>query len=561
MTRTTGGEVLTDIQDFTCLVMVPGRFGLRVPLELLLRTLGKKDTLRIVKLFEGIDIIRWYEDEVGNIEVGPRNALEARIIVDSRMGGPSTEIEFVKRLLLEIHDQTGVMTDGREVTFGVELLRAIGPKGESNEYFRPYLREVAEALKQLRQQRGLQNPRLMLQEANLLREWAVGRDRIDSADTGIDNALAEVEAVVKSAFEILGQDKKNRALRTFLFNELTASLATRALRHTADARELKQFYEEANAALRQARMQDPDSYYPIDILSWFARTMIKEKVLDSVAESELLADVLSSFQTAESIELEVDQQLMLQKRRMQIAEVANLEDLEEAAFASLEEKGSCAGYYLRALRISGLPESAESATEVNARRLNDALTYLRSQKEKISADARCLDLMLDLWWIVSTGRKLFASERMLLPLSLSQWNECLAMVEAIEATGESKRPLVTAFIRGLAFFHLGRLEFAFQTFKELDRESERVMGRRRIVRSYIASAPTGVPQKFHGIVAWVAPDGVKGSVHIEELRRQIDFRPRDFGKPDITPRSSLGEFHIAFNFVGPIADPVSYYKG
>jgi hypothetical protein len=89
-------------------------------MELLLRTLQKKDNLRIVKLFEGIDIIRWYEDEVGNIEVGPRNALEARLIVDSRMGGPSTEIEFIRRLLIEIHDQTGAVNDGREVTFGVD---------------------------------------------------------------------------------------------------------------------------------------------------------------------------------------------------------------------------------------------------------------------------------------------------------------------------------------------------------------------------------------------------------------------------------------------------------
>ena len=561
VTRTTGGEVLTDIQDFTCLVMVPGRFGLQVPMELLLRTLQKKDTLRIVKLFEGIDIIRWYEDEVGNIEVGPRNALEARLIVDSRMGGPGTEIEFVRRLLLEIHDNAGTLSDGREVTFGVDLLRAIGPKGESKEYFRPFLRDVAAALKQLREQRGLQNPRLMLQEANLLREWAVGRDRIDPTDIGIDAALEEVENVVKSAFEILGQDRRNRALRTFLFNELTASLATRALRHTTNPKELTKFYQEANTALHQARMQDPDSYYPIDILSWFARTMIKEKVLDSMAESELLADVLSSFQVAESIELEANQQFMLQKRRMEIAEAANLKELEEDAFESLEKAGSRAGYYLRALRISGLPESAQTPTESNARRLNDALDYLRSQKDKIATDARCLDLMLDLWWVVSTGRKLFASERLAVPLGPSEWAECLSLVEAIEATGESNRPLVVAFVRGLAFFHLGRLELAFQTFKELNRESERVMGRRRVVRSYIASTPAGQPQKFHGTVAWVGADGAKGSVHVEELRRQIDFRPHDFGKPDITPRASLGEFHIAFNFVGPIADPLGYHKG
>jgi hypothetical protein len=492
--------------------------------------------------------------------VGPRNALEAKLIVDSRLGGPRTEIEFIRRLLLELRDQTGITNDGREVTFGVELVHAIGPKGEAKEYFRPYFRDIADGLKQLREQRGVQNPRLMLQEANLLREWAVGRDRIDPTDVGIDKAYEDVEVVVKSAFEVLGEDKRNRALRTFLFNELTASLASRALRHTTDPKELTKFYREANAALQQARMQDPNSYYPIDILSWFARMMIKGKVLDSVAESELLADVLSSFQVAESIELEVDQQVMLQKRRMEIAGVADLKNVEEDAFANLEEVGSCAGYYLRALRLSGLPESAESPTESNIQKLRKALEYLRSQREKIANDARCLDLMLDLWWVVNSGRKLFATERAAVPFSHEQWTECLGLVEAIESTGESKRPLVTTFVRGLAFFHLGQLEYAFQTFKELDRESERVMGRRRIVRSYVASVSGGQAQKYHGTVAWVAADGAKGSAHVEELRRQIDFRPRDFGRPDITPRTSLGEFHIAFNFVGPIADPISYFK-
>jgi hypothetical protein len=559
-TKTVGGEILTDIQDFTCLVMVPGRFGLRVPLELLLRTLGRKDKLRIVKLFEGIDIIRWFEDEVGNIEVGPRNALEARLVVDSRLGGPNSEVEFIRRLLLEIHDQSAVQTDGREVTFGVELLRAIGPKGESKDFFSPYFKDVADALKELREERGVENPRLMLQEANLLREWAVGRDRVDPTDANIDKALGEVESVVESAFASLGQDQRNRRLRTFLFNELTASLATRAVRHTSDPLALKKFYEEASAALQQARRQDPDSYYPIDILSWFARDMIGEGVLDSEGESELLADVLSSFQVADSMELDVNQQIMLQKRRMEIAGVANLKDVEESAFAALEAKGSCAGFYLRALRISGLPEAAEDPRKLNIMRLDEALGYLRSQKEKISGDARCLELLFDLWWIVTTGRRLFASERIAVPLSSEQWAECLGLVEGVEATGESKRPLVMAFVRGLALFHLGRLELAFQTFRELDRESERVMGRRRIVRSYIASTPSGAPQKFHGTVAWVAHEGIKGSAHVEELRRQIDFRPRDFGKPDITSRTSLGEFHIAFNFVGPIADPTSYYK-
>lgn len=44
------------------------------------------------------------------------------------------------------------------------------------------------------------------------------------------------------------------------------------------------------------------------------------------------------------------------------------------------------------------------------------------------------------------------------------------------------------------------------------------------------------------------------------LRNEIDFRPYEFGIQEPRPGVSLGEFHIAFNFRGPIADPAIFYK-
>jgi hypothetical protein len=43
-------------------------------------------------------------------------------------------------------------------------------------------------------------------------------------------------------------------------------------------------------------------------------------------------------------------------------------------------------------------------------------------------------------------------------------------------------------------------------------------------------------------------------------RSRIPFIPQQFGKPDILEGESPGEFHIAFNFLGPIADPIAYYS-
>jgi hypothetical protein len=97
-------------------------------------------------------------------------------------------------------------------------------------------------------------------------------------------------------------------------------------------------------------------------------------------------------------------------------------------------------------------------------------------------------------------------------------------------------------------------------FRDVERESDKVRGRRRIIRSYLASTSTGQPQKFHGDVRWVASSSARGEVYVEEIRHRILFLPQDFRRPDIAPGDTLGEFHIAFNFLGPIADPVGYYR-
>lgn len=76
-TRSVDGERIDDFQDLTDLIMVPGRFGLHVPLELLLRTLGHDGYVDFISLLEGVDIVKWFEDSAGNIELGPRGALES----------------------------------------------------------------------------------------------------------------------------------------------------------------------------------------------------------------------------------------------------------------------------------------------------------------------------------------------------------------------------------------------------------------------------------------------------------------------------------------------------
>jgi hypothetical protein len=189
-----------------------------------------------------------------------------------------------------------------------------------------------------------------------------------------------------------------------------------------------------------------------------------------------------------------------------------------------------------------------------------AAEYLEENRQAISQDGRSLYLLLRVWWMWKTRKPIFYGERQTVPFTKEDWQYCLRVVEELMAAGAAyNKPLLT-YLRGLATFHLDRVQNALDIFKELERESDKT-GRRRIIRSYLASTPDGQPRKYSGEVAWRVEDPFKvGGVEVTQLRLRIHFIPQDFNRPNIRRGESLDEFHIAFNFLGPIADPIGYFK-
>jgi hypothetical protein len=114
-------------------------------------------------------------------------------------------------------------------------------------------------------------------------------------------------------------------------------------------------------------------------------------------------------------------------------------------------------------------------------------------------------------------------------------------------------PLQLVFIEALAHFHLGRVDAALDIFRQLERESETI-GKKRIIRSYLASNPNGTPQTYDGTVRHVNARNTRGDIYIERLRRQIPFIPADLGRREFRKGEPLADLHIAFNYLGPILD-------
>ena len=123
------GEQKSQAQQLIGLVLVPGQFGIRVPLDLLMRSL-RKESVDFVTLIDRIntDLLQWSEDGLGNINVSPRHSLEAQLILQSpRYGGKPLEIELAEQLLIEVKGSNG-FGDEAEIQFALDLVRSFGAK-------------------------------------------------------------------------------------------------------------------------------------------------------------------------------------------------------------------------------------------------------------------------------------------------------------------------------------------------------------------------------------------------------------------------------------------------
>lgn len=560
--RDIGDEKMDDLQELIGLIMVPGRFGLKVPIDLLLRALGKAMILDFVNLLKRIDLFRW-EDQIGNISIGPRNALEARIIVSSRLGAAQTEIAFVRQLLLAVKDSNDFL-ENPEVQFAVDLIRSIGPNNEQEyAYFAPHFQALADVLTTLREKYNVQHARLMLQEASLLREAVKWRSRPGQTLPDADALLEKAEAVLHLALEHL--QKEGRATNQFsgfIYVELSSNLGSKnqQLLSSTEPEQAIFFFKEIRHNIFKVLSIDPRNYHAIDVLCWTSRDILKSPALnlDISFRSEVEADLLYIFAVAETEEFDPLQQIRLQQRRQEIGQLLGDNELSEDAFRKLSEKGSCAGYYLKASHIAGRLPTDQPLSEEQGARCQEAVDYLDSVYDVIKHDGRCLNLLLRLWWMSKTGKAIFSSEeRQTVAFDLKDWRKCLTVISDIKATGDLYTNPRLEYLHGLAVFHIGSFRNALQIFRDLERESE-YQGRRRIVRSYLASNALGNPVKYDGTVYSV--EGNKGLVYVPMLRDKIPFFPRDFNRPNIRVNDSLGQFHIAFNFIGPLADPEFFFE-
>lgn len=543
-------------------VMVASRLYQPVPVNLVLRAVSgadqRLDLSLLHQLFEGFDLFRWrFADEEGrDLLISSRLQIEAQVICDRRLGGALAEARRIAELIGYAYRASE--EGGEEARFLADVVFSLGPDGPFGDRYRDAYAEVARALTRLRTARGVTNPRLMLQESVLRRSYVRNpgitpedkAELLDEATRAIDAALEATEGTgVRRVYA-------SRRTRDNLWVERAATysfLATDSAQRNLDVSEVWSSYLAAREAVRHATGR-VDTYFPLDTGLWLPADILRQaQNLTLSQQAELRADIQSTLDRVEPETLEAAQFERFQQRRVRLADVLGDTSLSDEALQSLDAIGSAAGYYLRARRL--MPErdaTTEVVDESALRSATAAAAFLQASYAKVSADPRCMYLLLSAEWLKATRRWLFSGLRQPLPtLSEDQARIRRALIDLSAASKEQLAPRYR-YLEAVMDWLVGDEASSIASWRTLARDTEYVESS-RVLSRHILADESGKPKLFDGVVARQIGEN-RWSLYVAALSRSVDFVGSQLDGHPIAVGRTIREFGVAFNYIGPIAD-------
>jgi hypothetical protein len=552
-----GNSLKEEVRELIALVMVPGKYGFKVPIELLLSSLGRNiNTAAITALQTGV--LTWFEMQNGDVFVGPRHSLEAKMYLDLQYGGTAeTEADYICKLIHGL--KRGVSGEG-QIDFIVDLLKHVGPNSpivRNKTHFQRCILTFANALTGLRKDKSVISPRLMLQEATFYREAVKSTEAV--------RAPKERRGMLETAVEVLSSAKDRadcpEALKSSISAELAACYGSMIRTFEDDVvgqKEVMTLYSRARDALREAVRRNWANAHAVVTLGWISRNMLDSSALDEAARNEIQAELLFRFDDAIPTSFDSVQLDYFLTEKMRVFETIGKQDLADETFQTLKDVGSKAGYFLRARAyFDDFPDSDPSAETLEG--MKRAESFLRESWAEVFSDERCLGLYLNVWWFIKTHQPRFVKERQILPFSDEDWLKLAEIASGLKALKEPDPPAWIKFLAALALFHCGDVGNSLREFRGMSSDINLQVGGNRLKKYYVASQD-GVPLTYDGTVRGRVEENRFGEIWVNRLRHAIPIVPRDFDKHDLRQGETVADFHIAFSYAGPIAQPNHFLR-
>lgn len=566
-------------------VMVAGRLNCAVPVNVVFRALGQTGGLhldQILYLLGDLDLFRWDEDGEGSdFLISPRIQLEAELICRRRLS-PDQEIER----LIDLIGSVRLGVDQRaEHTFLLDLLFMIDRNGPRKEAYRSGYLRFADALKELRERNRVSDPDLVLREC-VFRRRAVFRSQNDwGADRTDDERFAILDAARDTIEKTLRQvdDKEvlvSRKTKQSLFAERSAIYGYLAVERAKSCagEDFWSDYLAARVASEKATGLGRD-YHPIEIALWTGRDVLSSKKdeLSDAQRAEVLADLYATIDVADDIFMvneqstgmpsdlhkdrdldedlvPIDQRARYLERRSRAAYVMGDVKLDDKTLAELESVAPAAATFLIAKRRAEHVDMNEPPFDDKTRGIAaKAADYISSRVAAgVAIDDRCQRLLLRLRWAQATGDRLMFNQRGRTPVDAGQIFELRAIVNALnEQAGDDAR-YRERFLEAVLCWLLKDTNRAIEIWRSLSVDTE-YEDRSRVVRWLVATDESGSTRLFRGRVE---KRGETDWIRVEGIEKPIRVFARDFPNDELSHGRELRNFGIAFNYIGPCADPL-----
>lgn len=542
------------------LVMASGSLNCPIPVNLLIRAVTKNyhgtDLSSIADLFRELDLFRWKDADPDGTEllISPRLMLEAQLICNRRLGGREGEAARILELIGAVRDG---LDRGYEIRFLLDLLQQVSSDGPRADRYKHAYVAIANELTRLRRQHGIIDARIILQESSFRRSAILHRTVDDSESLLL---LEEARDSVQYALDGItdGSIRTSRKTKQNLLVERAALygfLANNRANNTESIGEIWSSYEAARIAVHQA-VSANESYYPLDVGLWMPADLLESNSLTESQQAELAADIYSTLDQVQSDSLPPKQRQKFNERRMKVGSVLQDHQLTNQSYIELEENGSTAGYFLRAREyISQLNRSDNDIISYDDRsNAKIAADFLYNKFSKIDGDQRCLSLLLECRWIAEMGKRPLRGERQPLPVDDNMRRDFLRIVRTLNyASGEASR-YIARYLEAVLTWLTDDERYAMQIFREIERETDYEFPG-RVIKRHVITDLHKKPVRFEGRVERERGEG-RWIVRVNNLNREVSLLSRDFPDEDVAYGRTIRDFGVAFNFIGPIADPI-----
>lgn len=527
------------------LVSVIGQYGMAIPFDIMFRMLSGEISYFVGVLLEKIDFLHVETDMNGNINIFPRNSLEAKIVANSSVVQLSERVELIKEIVRNISE--------KELGFLVSLLKAIGPNGTTdNTDFKPYYKDIAQEVKKLRLNDGVYNEGTILQEASYMREYFKDSQ---TKDQDIESLTKAQELLLE---EIINLERKKddfyyrNCYGQFLI-ELSSNIGAELLyfcQIKGNAAKILDIYNKLDYYLEQAVIYSPDAYYPVDIWAWAINNILKTDITND-KKTELIGKLVSLFEKVLVENPEIVNRQDYNKRILMVDSFERREDITNEAFSRLIEMGSDSGIYLRARKyIYGL-NLTQRIADKDIIKIEKAIEYLESYefKQIVYESKKCLFLLFRLYWLEIVKEPVFFVEKKVLSFSKEKWEKLYFLLLRIEELSDEVSAQ-TKYLIGICEFHLGKEGESIRRFEEI--KNDYGVGPKRPVLYYIASVVDGEEgaRNFQGQLKKVEKEKGRAKFYIPAIRKNIYYYNYEFATKEIEENMEYDGIHIGFSFMG-----------